>query len=173
MRKLFKYFKSYIKETILAPLFKLLEALLELFIPLVSARNFVLSKEDIENLNLFAAQFHFDWMLMPREKWISELNKISDSRERKKVKEVIELFFAESQKCADENEKFCLAEFISIYWDFNQFTKIDSIAEVALRLILNEDSALGKYLNLRDFLRDYDACKYKFSEMSKALTTNH
>lgn len=37
MRKLFKYFKSYIKETILAPLFKLLEALLELFIPLVVA----------------------------------------------------------------------------------------------------------------------------------------
>jgi len=37
MRKLFKYFKSYIKETIFAPLFKLLEALLELFIPLVVA----------------------------------------------------------------------------------------------------------------------------------------
>ena len=37
MTKLFKYFKSYIKETILAPLFKLLEALLELFIPLVVA----------------------------------------------------------------------------------------------------------------------------------------
>ena len=37
MKKLFKYFKSYIKETILAPLFKLLEALLELFIPLVVA----------------------------------------------------------------------------------------------------------------------------------------
>ena len=37
MNKLFKYFRSYIKETILAPLFKLLEALLELFIPLVVA----------------------------------------------------------------------------------------------------------------------------------------
>ena len=37
MKKLFKYFRSYIKETILAPLFKLLEALLELFIPLVVA----------------------------------------------------------------------------------------------------------------------------------------
>lgn len=37
MKKLFKYFKSYKKETILAPLFKLLEALLELFIPLVVA----------------------------------------------------------------------------------------------------------------------------------------
>lgn len=37
MKKLFKYFRLYIKETILAPLFKLLEALLELFIPLVVA----------------------------------------------------------------------------------------------------------------------------------------
>ena len=37
MKKLLKYFRSYIKETILAPLFKLLEALLELFIPLVVA----------------------------------------------------------------------------------------------------------------------------------------
>lgn len=37
MKKLLRYFKSYIKQTILAPLFKLLEALLELFIPLVVA----------------------------------------------------------------------------------------------------------------------------------------
>lgn len=37
MNKLLKYFKSYLKETILAPLFKLLEAVLELFIPLIVA----------------------------------------------------------------------------------------------------------------------------------------
>ena len=37
MKKLFKYFKAYKKEAILAPLFKLLEALLELLIPLVVA----------------------------------------------------------------------------------------------------------------------------------------
>ena len=37
MRKLMKYFKSYKKQAILAPLFKLLEALLELFIPLIVA----------------------------------------------------------------------------------------------------------------------------------------
>lgn len=37
MTKLLKYFKSYLKETILAPLFKLFEAILELFIPLIVA----------------------------------------------------------------------------------------------------------------------------------------
>lgn len=37
MRKLMKYFKSYKKQAILAPLFKLLEALLELLIPLIVA----------------------------------------------------------------------------------------------------------------------------------------
>ena len=37
MKNLFKYFKFYLKETILAPLFKLLEALLELLIPLIVA----------------------------------------------------------------------------------------------------------------------------------------
>lgn len=35
MKQLLKYFKPYKKETILAPLFKLLEALLELFIPII------------------------------------------------------------------------------------------------------------------------------------------
>ena len=37
MKNLFKYFKNYKKEVILAPTFKLLEALLELFIPLIVA----------------------------------------------------------------------------------------------------------------------------------------
>jgi len=37
MKHFFKYFKSYIKETILAPVFKLLEASLELLIPLIVA----------------------------------------------------------------------------------------------------------------------------------------
>ena len=37
MVKLFIYFKGYIKESILGPLFKLLEATLELFVPLVVA----------------------------------------------------------------------------------------------------------------------------------------
>ncbi len=38
MKKLLRYLKSYRKETILAPLFKLLEASFELFVPLVMAR---------------------------------------------------------------------------------------------------------------------------------------
>ena len=35
MRELLKYLKAYRKESILAPLFKMLEATFELFIPLV------------------------------------------------------------------------------------------------------------------------------------------
>ncbi len=37
MLKLFKYFRSYVKESVLAPLFKLAEALLDLLVPLVIA----------------------------------------------------------------------------------------------------------------------------------------
>ena len=37
MRKLLVYLKDYRKETILAPLFKMLEATFELFVPLVMA----------------------------------------------------------------------------------------------------------------------------------------
>ena len=37
MKKLFRFLKNYKKECILAPLFKLFEATLELFVPLVMA----------------------------------------------------------------------------------------------------------------------------------------
>ena len=37
MKKLLVYLKGYEKETVLAPLFKMLEALFELFVPLVMA----------------------------------------------------------------------------------------------------------------------------------------
>ena len=38
MKKVFSYFKYYLKESILAPLFKLLEASLELLIPIIVAK---------------------------------------------------------------------------------------------------------------------------------------
>lgn len=37
MKSLLKYLKDYKKETVLAPFFKMLEALFELFVPLVMA----------------------------------------------------------------------------------------------------------------------------------------
>ena len=37
MKKLFCYIKGYVKESILGPLFKLFEALLELIVPLIIA----------------------------------------------------------------------------------------------------------------------------------------
>ena len=38
MRRLFRYLKGYEKETVIAPLFKMLEACFELLVPLVVAR---------------------------------------------------------------------------------------------------------------------------------------
>ena len=38
MRKILRHMKEYRKESVCAPLFKLLEALFELFVPLVMAR---------------------------------------------------------------------------------------------------------------------------------------
>ncbi len=38
MKYVFSYLKDYKKESVLAPLFKLLEALFDLFVPLVVAR---------------------------------------------------------------------------------------------------------------------------------------
>ena len=38
MKDLFKYFKGYIKESLLGPLFKLLEASFELLVPILIAR---------------------------------------------------------------------------------------------------------------------------------------
>lgn len=49
MKKLFIYLKNYRKESILAPLFKLLEALLDLFVPLVVAR---IINQGVSNQNL-------------------------------------------------------------------------------------------------------------------------
>ena len=42
MRKLLKYLKGYEKETILGPLFKLIEAVFELAVPLVVANIIIL-----------------------------------------------------------------------------------------------------------------------------------
>jgi hypothetical protein len=62
-----------------------------------------------------------------------------------------------------------LKKFIKKYWTFNAYPKIDEVGEVALRLILNEPDALGKFNDLKDYLKVYDDCRYKFIEMDKAI----
>ncbi len=50
MKRLFKYLKPYTKESILAPLFKLLEALMDLIVPLIVARiiNYGIANQDMQ-----------------------------------------------------------------------------------------------------------------------------
>ena len=50
MHKLMRYIKGYEKQALLAPLFKMLEATFDLFVPLVMA--------DIVNIGIAAHDFH-------------------------------------------------------------------------------------------------------------------
>ena len=77
-------------------------------------------------------------------------------------------FFSKTPKCTDEREQAMLKEFIGKYWTFGAFPKVEETAAVALRLIKDDPEALGK-LTEKDFLKLYDECKFKFSEMSKAV----
>ena len=53
-----------------------------------------------------------------------------------------------------------------------QQPKIEEVADKALKLIHDNPDALGKYENLKEFLKDFDECRYKFSEMSHAIVSN-
>ena len=51
MNKMLGYLKDYKRESVLAPLFKMLEATFDLFVPLVMA--------DIVNIGIAAHDFHY------------------------------------------------------------------------------------------------------------------
>ena len=58
------------------------------------------------------------------------------------------------------------------YFTFDTYPKIDDVAVIALQLIMNEPDALKGYNDLKDYLKVYDECRFKFSEMSKAINVN-
>lgn len=158
------------------PLIKVVKAgrqIGDIFLPLVKKRGYQLTDTDIENLYQFAVEFHFDWMLLPREAWNSQIEDLSeDAGEVCKIKEAVTAFFLKTPKCSDEREESCLKEFLKRYWTFDVWPKIEEVADKALKLIQDNPDALGKYENLKEFLKDYDECRYKFSEMSHAIVSN-
>lgn len=157
------------------PLIKIIAAksqVKEILLPLIRKRDYTLTESDIDNLYRFALQFHFDWMLLPRYLWTSEIDAFATSvEEHNKLKETVISFFMRTPKCTDEREQACLKEFLKVYWTFDAYPKVYGIAEVALKLIQGENDALQKYHALRDYLKIYDECRFKFIEMSKALCT--
>jgi putative two-component system response regulator len=90
--------------------------------------------------------------------------------EYEKMKMQVTDFFGKSKKCSDEREVAHLKIFLKQYWTFDAYPKIiDGVAEKALKLIMNDPDALGN-LSTRDYLKLYDDCKIKFSDMSKVVT---
>lgn len=146
----------------------------DIIIPLIKEHNYRLEDEDIMHLYQFAVQFHFDWMLLPRDLWKVEIASASiNDEEKERIEKAVIEFFKATPKATDEREKACLSDFLKRYWIFNVYPKIDDIAERALRLIMDDPEALGRYRDLKDVLKIYDECRYKFIEMSKALVDNN
>ena len=136
-------------------------------------RAYQLTDADVEQLYRFGVQFHFDWMLLPRERWAAEIDaQVENEEERNKMREAVTDFFTRTPKCTDKREQACLKAFMKVYWTFDAWPKVEDIADKALKLIMDCPDALGKYPDLKDLLKDYDECRYKYSEMSHAIVTN-
>lgn len=144
----------------------------EILLPLLRKREMQLTADDLRNLYRFALEFHFDWMLLPRDRWTDAINEFTnEEKERDQLKEAILLFFGNTPKCADEREETCLREFIAKYWTFTAWPNgLEPMAQSALKLILGDPEALGRINDMKDFLSIYDECRYKFSEMSRIST---
>jgi len=144
----------------------------DIALPLIAKRNYRLTDDDINHLYWFAVQFHFDWMLLPRESWKEYITQKSTTAEEHALLEaaVIDML-GRIPKFTDEREKACLEDFLKKYWTFNDYPKADDVVETALKLILGDPDALVKMGEIKDFLKEYDPHRFKFSEMSKAIVT--
>lgn len=142
----------------------------DILFPLMLEKDFKLTDSDINDLYRFAEQFHFDWMLLPRDLWVSSIEEFAtDDLDQQVWQDAVLDFFRRTPKCMDRQEEICLDDFLKVYWSFNSYPKVEDIAEKALQLILDYPDALGKYNYMKDFLKAYDSCRYKFSEMSRAI----
>lgn len=141
----------------------------DILLPLMRKRGYCLSDKDRNELYRFAVEFHFDWMLINRESWLLQINNFSGSEdENNNLKEAVIDFFSRTPKSSDEREVASLAEFLKIYWDFNSYPKVEPVVDKALKLILGREDAIHNFV-MNDFLKEYDCCRFKFIEMSKAI----
>lgn len=146
----------------------------DILLPLMRKRQWQLTDNDVENLYRFAMQFHFDWMLLPREMWQQQIAEAADSEEeREAMAHAVTDFFRKTPKATDERERTSLADFVKRYWTFDNYPEIEPVAQTALNLIMDKPDALLKLKlgDMRDFLKIYDEYAFKFIEMSKAIVS--
>ena len=142
----------------------------DIALPLMKKREYKLTNGDKEQLYKMAVHFHFDWLLLPRETWRQQIDSTAgNEEERKMLKKAVTDFLAASPKWTDERERACLKDFMDVYWNFDSYPHIESTAEKALQLILNRSEATGKSFDMKAYLIEFDTCRCKFSEMSKAI----
>ncbi|MCQ2147228.1 MAG: hypothetical protein MJZ16_06900 [Bacteroidales bacterium] len=145
----------------------------EIVLPLIKECNYHLDDTTTAQLYRFAVEFHFDWMLLPRDLWLQEIeNASTNESEKEHLKESVLAFFRSNPKVTDEREDYSLGEFLEKYWRFDNYPKIDDVAVRALKLIMNHPDALNGISDLKEYLKLYDDCRFKFSEMSKAIIVN-
>ena len=157
------------------PLIKVIAArtqIKDIWLPLLKKREYNLTQADIGHLYLFALQFHFDWMLLPRDLWQTQIEEAAESEdEKEKIIQALVDFFYQTPKATDERERVSLRDFVKRYWTFDSYPKVDAVAETALKLILDKPDALMKMGDLKEFLKIYDECRFKYIEMSKAIVS--
>lgn len=157
------------------PLIKVIAAgkqIRDIWLPLLKKREYKLTQADIGHLYLFALQFHFDWMLLPRDLWQTQIEEAAESEdEKEKIIQALADFFCQTPKATDERERVSLRDFVKRYWTFDGYPKVDAVAETALKLILDKPDALVKMGDLKEFLKIYDECRFKYIEMSKAIVS--
>lgn len=132
----------------------------DLFIPL--AQSGQLNNVTYIQLWRLAFEFHFDWLLLPRQQW-----------EEVPVQyrpQIIELFLS-TPKATNEYERRQLEIFLEDYWDFNDFTTIDKVAVKALKMILGTaaNTPVTRHSVMKELIEEFDKSTVKFHEMTKIL----
>ena len=138
----------------------------DLLIPLIEKN--ALDEDTIKELYQLALEFHFDWMLLERNKYLTA---IEDKNEeiQETIKADIIAFFRNTPKCTGVDERNSLDDFLERYWTFTKCTSTNKLGQTAAKLILGDPEALGRNGNMDTFLEQYDSCRYKFSELSKTI----
>jgi len=133
----------------------------ELFIPL--AKESKLDEKTMVALWQMAFEFHFDWMLLPRQQW---------GKVPLNLRDIVIDFFLSTPKAINDYERRQLEIFTEDYWNFNDYSTTDSVGKTALQMILGKigDTPAARHTAMFKFVKEYDHSATKFHEMTKTIT---
>lgn len=159
-----------------SPMYKTINERLQIeriFIPLLKKYNCQLPEQTKKSLRRFARQFHFEWLLQPREAWLNAMGSIGLSPEDfERFKTAITDFFQDTASVLSENDKLSLELFLKRYWEFCEIPdNINHISKQALKLILGKpwSEVRSRNQDENEFLREFDESRFVFSDFRQVL----